>query len=173
MLYSAAKYRTEWPEISIGNVALFMAGVSLATLAGAWVIELMGYPPCPLCLEQRIAYYVAIPIGLLAAYFAPRTPRISAVLLAAITLAFVYNAGLGGYQAGAEWHFWPGPQTCSGDTPHVTSLSNSLKHNQAISCTDVALKIFGLSLAAYNVLISAALAFAGSLALWRNRTRRS
>jgi disulfide bond formation protein DsbB len=173
MSYSAVKSRVDLPELGIGNAALLIAGVSIAALAGAWLIELMGYPPCPLCLEQRIAYYIAIPLGLVAAFFALRAPRFSAALLAALSLAFIYNAGLGVYHAGAEWHFWSGPATCLGDAPHITSLSKSLQHNQAVSCTEAALRIFGISLAGYNALISVALTVAGGLALWRDRTWRS
>ena len=39
--------------------------VTLATIIGAWVFEYAGYPPCELCLKQRLAYYLAIPISLL------------------------------------------------------------------------------------------------------------
>jgi disulfide bond formation protein DsbB len=173
MSYSAVR---AWPglaELSIGNAALLIAGVSLAALAGAWVIELIGYPPCPLCLEQRIPYYAAVPAGLIAAFYARRAPKLAAILLAALCLALFYNAGVGIYHAGAEWHFWAGPDTCSGDTLQVTSLSKSLRHNQAVRCDEAALRIFGLSLAGYSVLISGGLATAGILGLLRDKTWRS
>ena len=38
--------------------------VALATIVGAWIFEYAGYPPCELCLKQRLAYYLAIPISL-------------------------------------------------------------------------------------------------------------
>ncbi len=91
-----------------------MAGVSLATLAGAWAFQFAGYEPCPLCLEERIPYYAAAIGGLLAALIARPAPKVAALLLGALALAFLYDAGLSVYHAGAEWHFWPGPKTCSG-----------------------------------------------------------
>jgi disulfide bond formation protein DsbB len=42
--------------------------IAAATIAGAWFFQLvLGIVPCPLCLEQRYAYYLAIPLGLLIA----------------------------------------------------------------------------------------------------------
>jgi disulfide bond formation protein DsbB len=158
--------------LTIGNAALFIACVSLAALAGAWTIEWLGYKPCPLCLEQRIPYYAAVPGGFVVAYLARSAPRAAAIILAALCVAFVYNAGLGIYHAGAEWHFWPGPDTCSGGDVQVTSLSQSLRHNQAVRCDEAALRIFGISLAGYSVLISGALAAVGGLAIWRSKAWR-
>ncbi len=51
-------------------------GIAAATLAGAWFFELvLDIQPCPLCLEQRYAYYLAIPLGALVAFAAARMRR--------------------------------------------------------------------------------------------------
>ena len=48
--------------------ALAIFVISAATLAGAWYFQLVvGLPPCPLCLEERIPYHVVIPLSLLMA----------------------------------------------------------------------------------------------------------
>jgi disulfide bond formation protein DsbB len=175
MLYSAPKTGFRWPELTIENAAYAVAAVSFAALAGAWIIEFLGYKPCPLCLEQRIPYYAAVPGGLAAAYLAHKVPKLAAAVLAALVAALVYNAGLGIYHAGAEWHFWPGPETCkAGDAIQATSsLAKRLQQNtDTVSCTEAALRIFGLSLAGYSALISAGLAALGGAALlraWRLR----
>jgi len=45
--------------------ALAVFAIAGATLAGAWYFQLVvGLPPCPLCLEERIAYHVIIPLAL-------------------------------------------------------------------------------------------------------------
>ena len=45
--------------------ALAIAFIAAATLAGAWFFQLvLDIRPCPLCLEQRYAYYLAVPLGL-------------------------------------------------------------------------------------------------------------
>ena len=84
-------------------------------------------------------------------------------------LGFLYNAGLSIYHAGAEWHFWPGPDTCTGDGDLLQpkSLSKALQHNQVVRCDEAAIRIFGMSLAGYNVLISGALAAFGGFAAVR------
>ena len=44
--------------------ALLIAFVAADTLAGAWFFELvLDIRPCPLCLEQRYAYYLAVPLA--------------------------------------------------------------------------------------------------------------
>ena len=48
--------------------ALAIAVVAAATLAGAWFFQLvLDIRPCPLCLEQRYAYYLALPLALVVA----------------------------------------------------------------------------------------------------------
>src|SRR5258708_13270625 len=50
------------------TAALAIAIVAAATLAGAWFFQLvLDIRPCPLCLEQRYAYYLAVPLGALVA----------------------------------------------------------------------------------------------------------
>ncbi len=162
--------------LTVENAAFIVAGLSLASLAGAWTIELAGWKPCPLCLEERIPYYVAVPGGTIAAYLSVKAPKLAALVLAAICLGLVYNAGLGVYHAGAEWKFWPGPSTCTGDELKAgSSLAKRLMHNTAVPCDEAALRVFGISLAGYSVLLSAGLAGLGGAAIFRSlrsQTRR-
>jgi disulfide bond formation protein DsbB len=58
------------PVHAASNPALIAAWavglIALATLAGAWFFQLvLDIRPCPLCLEQRYAYYLAIPLAVL------------------------------------------------------------------------------------------------------------
>jgi len=149
--------------------ALAIAAIAGATLAGAWFFQLvLDIRPCPLCLEQRYAYYLALPLGLLVAFVASRqAPR--AVLLAGLALlliAALYNAWLGTYHAGVEWKFWQGPTDCSGpvvDLGSAGSLLNRLDTVKVIRCDEVQWRFLGLSLAGYNVLISLLMA---AIAAW-------
>lgn len=149
------------PSYRLGAAALVLAA---ATILGALAFEYVGgYRPCPLCLEQRWAYYAGIPVLFLAlvAYSANK-PGVAALLFLLVSLGFLYNAGLGTYHAGAEWKFWPGPDTCS---DQLTSLSKpggggvlgSLGKTQVIRCDEAAWRMFGISFAGYNVIISLAL----------------
>ena len=152
------------------SAALAIAIIAAATLAGAWFFQLvLDIRPCPLCLEQRYAYYLAIPLGALVAFaVAKDAPR--AVLVAGfaiLAIAALGNAGLGAYHAGVEWHFWQGPTECTGPVGNLGSAGNLLERLdtvKVIRCDEVQWRFLGLSLAGYNVLISllmAALAASG------------
>src|SRR3982074_3952995 len=82
------------------TAALAIAIIAAATLAGAWFFQLvLDIRPCPLCLEQRYAYYLAIPLGALTALAAARgAPRAVVVAgLALLAAAGLGHAGLGRY----------------------------------------------------------------------------
>jgi disulfide bond formation protein DsbB len=149
--------------------ALAIAVVAALTLGGAWFFQVvLDIRPCPLCLEQRYAWYVALPLGALLAIAAARgAPRAVLVAgLALLALAALANAWLAGYHAGVEWGFWPGPTECSGpvlDLGQAGSLFDSLDKVKVIRCDEVQWRFLGLSLAGYNVLLSLA---AAALALW-------
>ncbi len=101
------------------GAAVLVAIAAAATIAGAWFFQLvLGIVPCPLCLEQRYAYYFIIPFAVLVAIAASRGPPRSLLALgfAVLAIAALANAGLGTYHAGVEWKFWPGPSECT--SPH-------------------------------------------------------
>ncbi|MEM8852669.1 MAG: disulfide bond formation protein B [Pseudomonadota bacterium] len=135
-----------------------LAGVSLAVmvaaLATAWGFQLIGnFTPCPLCLEQRVPYYVGIPLGLVALFLIGRVPTLGRLFMLGAAAAMVWTVGLGVYHAGAEWAFWPGPDTCGGGEA-VTDASNllaAIEQSTFVSCTDVQGRILGLSFAGWNV----------------------
>ena len=149
--------------------ALLIAFVAADTLAGAWFFELvLDIRPCPLCLEQRYAYYLAVPLGLALAFAASRRAPQPVLLagFAVLLLAALANAWLGGYHAGVEWQFWQGPTDCSGPVANLGSAGNLLERldtEKVIRCDEVQWRFLGLSLAGYNVLISLAMA---AIALW-------
>jgi disulfide bond formation protein DsbB len=137
------------------NTALLVGLAALATILGAWTFEHFGYLPCELCLKQRIAYYAAIP---LAFFMAVARPRQMQGLLVVLGLLWLGSAVFGVYHSGVEWHWWAGPETCSagaGDLGSGTGLPDLSK--RGVMCNEAALRIFGLSLAGWNAVISAAL----------------
>ena len=137
--------------------------VCTAVLAMALGLEhLGGYAPCELCLKERYAYYAGIPlaIGASAAISAGRQ-GLAAALIGLAGLGLLANAGLGLYHAGIEWHWWAGPSTCTGGTGLAATggdLLNSLQNQNIVRCDQPALKILGLSLAAWNIPIGLGLA---------------
>ena len=142
------------------TAALAITAIAAATLAGAWFFELvLDIRPCPLCLEQRYAYYLVMPLGALTALAAIRdSSRMVLVAgLLVIAIAVLANAGLGIYHAGAEWKFWQGPTECSGPVANLGSAGSLLQRLDSVKvirCDEVQWRFLGLSLAGYNVLIS-------------------
>jgi len=158
-----ARIRNMVHDEPIATAAIAIAVSGMATILGAWFFEyVLGYLPCPLCLEQRTAYYISIPLAvLIAAGALARWPRkLLAVGLAVIALSMLYNAGLGIYHSGVEWKWWTGPQACAAALGDLGS-SDLLQRAQAtriVRCDEAAWRFLGLSLAGWNVLISLALA---------------
>ncbi|WP_294538469.1 disulfide bond formation protein B [uncultured Rhodoblastus sp.] len=141
--------------------ALVLAGAA-ATLAGAWTFQSLGVAPCELCLKQRIPYYAALPLTAAATVLA-RMGRLAAarVLLALLAAIFAGGALIGAYHAGVEWKFWPGPTDCTGAFVKPASMEEfqrQLRTMRVVRCDEASLRILGLSLAGWNVLVSAGLA---------------
>lgn len=154
---SAFKPAAKSPALAASALVTLIAA---ATIAGAWFFQLvLEILPCPLCLEQRYAYYLVIPLGALTALAArsgaPRPLLLAG--LAILALATLANAGLGAYHSGVEWGFWKGPTDCSGPVVNLGSaadLLSKLDTVKVVRCDEVQWRFLGLSLAGYNVLIS-------------------
>jgi disulfide bond formation protein DsbB len=146
------------------GAALLIFVLSAGTILGAWYFQLvLKLPPCPLCLEERLPYYIVIPLSLLTALAARGSaPRIwLAVGLVGVLAAMLCSAALGAYHAGVEWRFWAGPADCSGpitDFGAKGSLLDQLQSIRVVRCDEAAWRFLGISLAGYNVLISLVLA---------------
>jgi disulfide bond formation protein DsbB len=143
---------------------LVAALVSAAMLAIAHAFETFGgLAPCTLCLKAREVYWVALTVGL-AVFVAQRfiaddrVRRIGSLLLAGI---FLVGVGVAVYHAGAEWKFWPGPQSCAagGAGVNLDSLDAILKGAKIKppACDEAAWVFLGLSMAGWNGLVSLAL----------------
>lgn len=142
-------------------VAAILFSVAFATILTAHIFERYGgYLPCHLCLQERYAYYFAVPASVIA-FFTARAESFSLtrILLAAIALAFVLNAGLGIYHSGVEWKWWAGPTECSGGSvlsfgPEGVDIENA----KVVACDQAAWRFLGLSFAGWNAVVSGLLA---------------
>ena len=147
-------------------VVTVVGGLAIAT---AWGFQLIGgFVPCELCLQQRVPYYIGLPLALAAvlAALAGAKPSISRMLLIIAGLIFLYGFGLGIYHAGAEWAWWQGPTDCGGGDGPVTDVGDllgQLDDIRIVSCTEVAGRFLGLSFAGWNVVASA---FLVAVAMW-------
>lgn len=133
--------------------------VALFTILGALCFEYIGgYTPCELCLGQRMPYYIALPLlAIILGLWNRLSPtiRIPATLLTAAI--FVWSTYLGGFHAGVEWGFWPGPTSCTGIISTGLSFDslNDINASKVVPCDVVQWRFLGLSFAGYNTIISA------------------
>jgi disulfide bond formation protein DsbB len=149
--------------------------VGAATILGAWYFQyVLGLSPCPLCLEQRYAYYFAIPLAvmILMGERVGASRKVLVAALIAIAAGMIWNTALGVYHSGIEWKWWSGPQECSSTLRNIGGdLLEQLQSINLVRCDEAAWRFLGLSLAGYNALISIVLAaIAGWAALreWRS-----
>ncbi len=140
--------------------AAFLLG--LAAILGALGSQYLGgLEPCELCLEQRLPYYLGLPLLGATLLLWNRIPLVvwyAAILI--VAALFAWGTYLGVYHAGVEWGFWPGPTACSGAGAGggftLDDLEN-LNEARVIPCDVVQFRFIGISLAGYNALISAAI----------------
>lgn len=148
---------TSRPAYQAGGFALVLV---IGAILGALAFEhIWGLAPCPLCLQQRYAYYAAIPALFLALVLASSDhDKPAALLFFAVALVFLANAGLGIYHAGVEWKLWLGPDTCSQVPGVLKPLGKAtiadLEKVRVVRCDVAAWRFLGLSLAGWNVVVS-------------------
>lgn len=144
------------PLDKLASGLAFLLG--LATILGALASQYIGgLYPCELCLEQRWAYYIGLPILLGVLVLWNRLPlKLWFVLMAIVAAIFAWGTYMGSYHAGVEWGFWPGPTACTGvgESFSFDQLNNM---TPVIGCDVVQFRFLGLSLAGYNALISLAI----------------
>ncbi len=153
--------RSELQSPSATGLAMLVLAAAAATILAALAFEhIGGYDPCPLCLQQRYAYYLGIPATVAAlALLLQGQPKAAAAVLLAVGAGFLVNAGLGVYHAGAEWKLWDPPSTCAAGSGPPTFGSESLNMDRVPAMCGVASwRFLGLSFAGWNAVISAALA---------------
>ena len=175
MIATVTKPRTDDAAYRWG--AFVMLTAAAAIVAALLFQYVGGYAPCPLCLQQRWAYYAGIPASFLAlVLLSTGRWRIAALLLFAVALGFLANAGLGVYHAGAEWKFWDGPDSCAAAGPlkplgsGTGGLLGKLD-TKVVRCDEAPWRLFGLSFAGWNVVISLTLTIAAIKAAFASAER--
>ena len=126
--------------------------ISLLSLLIALYIEFfLGYRPCKLCIYQRIPYLIAIFLTFLGISYSKNF-----VWLYALLLIFFSSFLLSGYHLGIEQEIFEEYTGCTGNSLDIIDKNELLKllNSQLNSCKNVDFRIFGLSLAAINFLLS-------------------
>jgi disulfide bond formation protein DsbB len=132
----------------------FILLFSIFALTAAYFIQyILEHQPCNLCLIERIPYITAI-IIILICLFLNKFERIS---LLTLSLIFFFATLVAFYHFGIEQGLLKESLVCNldGESNNLSKedLLNQLK-KIPVSCKDVTFKIFGLSLATFNIFIS-------------------
>jgi disulfide bond formation protein DsbB len=156
---------------SPATIALLLGAAALALLLGALGFQYLDrLPPCEMCMWQRYPHIAAAAFGiggflLMRARLVPQSAlRICA---AAAICAIALSGAIGVYHAGVEWHWWKGPQSCTGPVFQYTGGPLDLDA-PVVACDRAAWRLLGLSLAGYNALLSLGIAAVGLYFLVRD-----
>jgi len=137
-------------RITLNLILIF----SVFALGAAYFIQhILGHKPCNLCLIERLPYIFAIIIislGLILKKF-------EKAIIVFLILIFLAATIISFYHFGIEQGFFKESLVCNLDS----SIANLSKEDlikelqqQTVSCKDVSFRIFGLSLATINTIIS-------------------
>jgi disulfide bond formation protein DsbB len=146
---------------------------SAAIVGSALLFQYVGgLEPCELCLYQRWPYYAAIVatgVALLSG-----GDRAMGAVIALCAFLFAASTVLAFYHVGVEHHWFAGPSACTGSVSGASSieaLKAQLLARQPVNCDEPAWRLFGISLAGWN-LVASALITAFCLGAVVSRTRR-
>ena len=139
----------------VHNKILFSILVFISlVLISAFIIEYkLGHTPCKLCLYERIPYMISI-LLILNIFFVKKYEKITLLIL---SLVFVCGTILAFYHFGIEQNFFNETAACTNENLSKTQSKEEileLLEESSISCKNIGFKIFGLSLATINTILS-------------------
>ena len=129
--------------------------LSILSLAIAYFIQfILGHEPCNLCLIERIPYLASLILISLIFIMNKFEKLISSIVL----LFFIFGSVVSFYHVGIEQGFFSESLVCNLSSSNVDmskeDLLKQLQNKTPISCKDVTFRVFGLSLATINTVIS-------------------
>ena len=144
-------------NLSTKKIVLYLLIYSILSLSFVLFLEyVLNYKPCQLCLYQRIPYLLILIFSFVGFFFSKNL-----YWLYTIMIFFISSTIISGYHSGIEFGLLNESSSCASNlienldkTKLLESLNNSMPN-----CKDIEFKLFGLSLATINFLISFALSF--------------
>ena len=155
--------RVKWPLI-----ALLASAAMLATAHGFEYFANLA--PCHLCYIQRQVYWVAGGFALtgIFAHWRGASAGVMSVMCLALALTFLAGAGIASYHALVEWKILPSPGCEFEPLKLKGDLWDQLGKPQKVpSCDEAKWRMFGLSMAGWNALVSLGLTLASLIAALR------
>ncbi len=136
------------------NNILFIIIYSISALMFAYYFEYFeNYPPCELCIYQRVPYFISIFIGVTYLLVAIKDKIILNMLL----LIFIFSFLVSGFHFGVEQKLWEYKSACSSGAnnfENINDLRNFLENAPIVKCNEVLLSFWGISMATINMILS-------------------
>jgi disulfide bond formation protein DsbB len=137
---------------------IYIFVINLFVISSALFIEyILKVKPCALCIYQRYPYYLILLLSAL--FFLKNNWKYSLMIL--MTLTSIVGFFLAGYHVGIEYGVIDELSSCKTEISKNISKDILLKELQsklAPSCKQVDFKLFGMSLASINMIMSLILA---------------
>ena len=132
---------------------------SFIALSFAYFVEfILGHEPCNLCKIERIPYIGSLILGSLIMFL----NKWEKIILSIILVLFVFGSIISIYHVGIEQGIFSESLLCelnfNNNIQNTEELLKTLKKTP-ISCKDVTFKIFGLSLATFNAVLSSLISY--------------
>ncbi len=142
----------------LNNNKIILKGIlafSILSLSIAYFIQyVLGHKPCNLCLIERIPYFASVIFISLIFITNGYEKFIAWILL----IFFIFGAMISFYHLGIEQSFFTESPLCKldGFSENLSKedLLKQLKVSSIVSCKVVTFRIFGLSLATINTILS-------------------
>ena len=133
------------------NIILLISLISV--ISAFFIVYVLGYQPCNLCLIQRVPYLLSIFL-IIINYFLGKNEQFIILLL---IFTFSFSLIISFYHFGIEQGIFKESAICGlNNASNMISKEELLKQLQVkpISCKDVTFKFFGFSLTTFNMIIS-------------------
>lgn len=141
--------------------------IALLSLGIAYFVEyIMHIPPCILCIYQRIPYFIIIILSIGGLLIKKHNEYIIFFIESTLFIAILLAA----YHSGIEHHIFEPTALCSSsnisfaENLSINEIRDKLYNEDIATCSKAALKILGLSMSEWNLLLNIGLFFIGILA---------
>lgn len=137
----------------VTNYFLAILLINILIILSALFIEFfLKIKPCILCIYQRYTYYIIILFSII--YFLKKDLKILLILL--IIFTSLVSIILSVYHVGIETGFIEETMSCKTLNNNLSkdAILKQFESNLAASCKEVNFKLFGVSLASINIILS-------------------
>ena len=127
---------------------------SLMLLSAFYLEYFEGALPCDLCITQRWFHGLIITYSLISIFILEKFINVKIFILIVLSITWLASSIAGLYHFGIEMNFWTVPDDCSSNIDFSKDTLTYLLNKSPIKCDEIMFKIFGLSLAGWNALLS-------------------